>query len=191
MEDLVKLVEGNKFVGQEFLVWLWFETELFEGTLELRDGSQCELWLENHLTLARDKELASLKGQAPSANAEAHEALRQGKLPTRACVRVLRNELEYGFVLTADDLALSSVKIPAQLKQEKEEQFYERMYLLEELENMIEGLFADFLLLRLGKAWDASVLPAVRLWVKEDAADVDGYRRKRAEALSKRPKPRD
>jgi hypothetical protein len=188
MEDLAHLVEGMKFVGSEFLVWLWFESELFEGSLQLIDGTQCEFWFESQLLLVRDKEQASLKGEAPSANPEAHEALRQGKLPSRARVRLIRNELEYGFVLSADDLSLSSVKIPAQLKKEKDEQFYERMYLIEELETMLEGLFADFLVLRLGKAWDAFVLPNMRTWVKDEAADIDGYTRKLAESITRKRK---
>jgi hypothetical protein len=189
MEDLLQLVEGRKFVGQEYLTWLWFETELFEGTLQLNDGTECEFWLESQLVLVRDKEQASLKGLAPSSNAEAHEALRQGKLPIRARVRLIRNELEYGFVLGTDDLSLSSVRIPAQLKKEKDEQFYERMYLLEQLESMVEGLFADFLVLRLGKAWDGFVLPTIRAWIKDEPVDIDGYTRKRAESLG-RKKPR-
>ncbi len=187
--DLVALVEGKRFLGPEFLVWLWFESEAFEGTLQLADGTSCEFWLEGDLLLERDKEIASLKGMAPSANAEAHEALRQGKLPTRARVRIIRNELEYGFVLGAEDLALSSVKIPAQLKDEQDEKFYERMYLIEELEGIVESLFADFLTLRLCKIWDTTVLPTVRTWVRDDAIDLDEYTRKRAEALAKRHRP--
>lgn len=184
--DLVALVEGKTFLGSEYLVWLWFEAELYEGTLPLADGTQCEFWLESELSLERDSETAKLKGASPSANAEAHEALRQGKLPTRARVRVIRNELEWSFVFTTEDLALSSVKIPATLKDEKDEKFYERMYLVEELETMIESLFGDFLTLRLGKAWDAFVLPTMRTWVKDDGVDLDGYTRKRAESLAKR-----
>lgn len=184
--DLVALVEGKKFLGPEFLVWVWFESEAFEGTLQLADGTQCEFWLETDLLLARDKETAALKGEAPSANAEAHEALRQGKLPLRARVRIIRNELEYGFVLTAEEMALSSVKIPAQLKSEQDEKFYERMYLIEELEGIIESLFGDFLVLRLGKVWDTTVLPTIRTWVRDEAVDLDTYTRRRAEALAKR-----
>jgi hypothetical protein len=186
MEELAKLVEGKSFAGQEFLVWLWFESELFEGTLQLHNGTPCEFWLESQLTLVRDREQAALRGEAPSANAEAHEALRQGKLPARACVRIIRDQLEWVFVLTAEDLSLSSVRIPAQLKDEKDEKFYERMYLIEELETMVEGLFADFLLLRLGKGWDTFVLPAIKTWIKNGSADVDSYRRKREETLVRR-----
>jgi hypothetical protein len=186
MEDLAALVEGKMFAGQEFLVWLWFESELFEMTLTLNDGNPCEFWFESSLALARDNEQTSLRGEAPSSNAEAHEALRQGKLPVRAAVRIIRDQLEWAFVLTADDLSLASVRIPAQLKEEVDEKFYERMYLIEQLETMLEGLFADFLTLRLGKAWDSFVLPAIREWVKDDTADADAYGKKRAEALRKK-----
>lgn len=187
--DLVDRIESSKFTGAEFLVWLWFESELFEGTLQLSDDTQCELWFESQLTLAREKEQAALKGTAPSANAEAHEALRQGKLPTRARMRIIRNELEYAFVLAAEDLSLSTLRIPAQLKTEADEQFYERMYLVEEIEGIVDGLFADFVTLRLGKSWDGFVLPALRQWVREgEVSDADEYGRKRTAALAKRKK---
>ncbi len=187
--DLVALVEGKRFLGSEFLLWVWFESEAYEGTLPLADGTQCEFWLESDLVLANGTEIAALKGMAPSANAEAHEALRQGKIPTRARIRILRNELEFGFVLSAEDLSLSSVKIPAQLKREQDEKFYERMFLIEQLEQIVESLFADFLVLRLSKTWETTVLPAIRTWVRDDPVDLDEYGRRRAEALARRHRP--
>ncbi len=187
--DVVDRIEGCSFAGAEFLVWLWFESELFEGTLQLSDDTTCELWFESQIILAREKEQAALKGTAPSSNAEAHEALRQGKLPTRARMRIIRNELEYAFVIGAEDLSLSTLRIPAQLRQETDEQFYERMYLVEEIEKIVDGLFTDFLVLRLSKSWDGFVLPALRAWVRgEEAPDADDYGRKRAAALARRKK---
>lgn len=192
--DLVDLIEKRRFVGQEFLVFLWFESELFEGRFNIEGFGPCEIWLEGQITLTQEKEQSRLKGAAPSAAPEAHEALRQGKLPTQARVRVTRGELEYVFLFTAERLALSAVKLPSVVKEKEEtdEQFYERMYLLEDLETLLGTLYGDFLALRLSTLWEAEAMPAIRTWMRGEAiADPLAYRRARSRAAplghAKRP----
>ena len=189
--DLVDLIEKRRFVGREFLVWLWFESELFEGRFEAPGVGPCEVWLEGQITLVQEKEQSRLKGATPAAAPEAHEALRQGKLPTQAKVRVTRGELDYAFVFNADALSLSGVKIPAQVKEESDEQFYERMFLVEDLEELFGALYADFLALRLSTAWESDVAPAIRAWVRgEVIADPEALRRlrKRVTPLGRAPR---
>jgi hypothetical protein len=182
--DLVDLIEKRRFVGQEFLVFLWFESELFEGRFDVPGFGPAELWLEGQITLTQDKEQSKLKGSAPSAAPEAHEALRQGKLPTQARVRISRGELEYAFLFTADKFALSAVKLPSLVKEETDEQFYERMYLLEELESLLGALYGEFLALRLSTLWETDAMPAIRAWVRgEPIADPAAYRKARARAV--------
>ena len=88
--SLAELIEQRRFVGREFLVWLWFESELFEGRFELQGIGPSEIWLESQMTLVQEKEQSRLKGAAPSSAPEAHEALRQGKLPSQARERGAR-----------------------------------------------------------------------------------------------------
>lgn len=183
--DLAVLIEERRFVGREFLVFLWFESELFEGRFDVPGFGPCEIWLEGQITLTQDKEQSRLKGAAPSAGPEAHEALRQGKLPAQARLRVSRGGLEYGLVFKAETLALSAVKIPRVLKDEEDDQFYERMYLIEDIEALFGTLYGEFLALRLSTAWDAKVAPILRGWVRGEAlGDALPYRRLRAEVLS-------
>jgi hypothetical protein len=178
--DLVDLIEKRRFVGREFLVWLWFESELFESRFDLKGFGPSEIWLEGQITLVQEKEQSRLKGATPSAAPEAHEALRQGKLPTQARVRVARGELEYAFLFNADTLGLSAMKIPGVMKEETDEQFYERMYLIEELEAQFSVLYGDFLALRLSTAWDSVVAPGIRAWVRSEPVDAVAYQKVRA-----------
>ena len=177
--DLVDLIEKRRFVGREFLVWLWFESELFEGQLDIKGVGPCQLTLESQITLVQEKEQSQLKGATPSANPEAREALRQGKTPTRAKARMGFAEFEYTFVFAADSMAISAVKIPAVVKKDEgDEQFYERMYLIEELESRLGALYAEFLALRLSKAWASDVAPAIRAWAHEEPGiDPAAYRK--------------
>lgn len=179
--NLADLIEKRRFVGREFLVWLWFESEIMEGRFDVEGFGPCEILLEGQIALTQDKEQNRMKGAAPSATPEAHEALRQGKLPAQARVRVVRGELEFGFVFTAETLGLSAVKIPKVINEEGDEQFYERMYLVEDLESMMGSLYAKFVALRLGAAWDSAVVPAIRAWMRDEPVDVAAYRRMRAQ----------
>lgn len=179
--DLVDLIEKRRFIGREFLVFVWFESELFDGQVPVEGFGPCELRLESWITLSCDKEQARLKGVMPSAEPEAHQALRQGKLPAQARLRVTVGEFEYAFAFNADTLALASVKIPSVVKDEADEQFYERMYLVEELESLLAALYAKFVAVRLSTAWEQQVLPAIRAWVRgEPTMHPDVYAKLRA-----------
>lgn len=185
--DLVDSIERGRFIGREFLVWLWFESEVLEGTLETRTEGSFELWLETAITLVAEKEQSRLKGAIPSSQPEAAEALRQGKLPTQARLRVIKDGLEYALMFAADGLTLSSVRIPATLKAENDEQFEERMDLIERLDRLFDALYSDFLVLRLGAAWDAHVAPAIRAWIRDDGSvNVEAYVREKKAALARK-----
>lgn len=180
--SLAELIETRRFLGREFLTWLWFESELFEQRFTLDPFGECELWLERQLTLQTppdlEKQQSKLTGTAPSGTPEAREALRQGKLPTQARIVVRRDEQDFALVLDADSLALSGVKIPALLKGDGDDPFYERIQLIEEIEHAIESLYREFLTLRLERAWTDRVLPAMRSWMREEeGAALDDYRR--------------
>lgn len=186
--DLLQLIEGRRFLGREFLTWLWFESELLEGQMGVGGVGDFELFLEKHITLEagkKDKEQSKLKGTQPSNSPEAREALRQGKLPTQAFVRVKRGEQEYSFVFRADTFALAGVKVPQLLKENEDDPFLDRIGHVEDVEAMVEGLYADFVLLRTTPAWAGLVLPAMLRWSRDEAGN-DGatYREARATALS-------
>ena len=178
-----ELQETRRFLGREFLAWLWFESELFEQRFSIAEFGDCEVWLERSITLEsngeREIEKSKLTGEAPSGRPEAREALRQGKLPTQAKLVVKRGEQDFSLVLDADTLGLSGVKIPALLKGDGDDPFYERIQLIEELEGAVESLYRAFLLLRLDPSWGRAVMPAIRAWMREDEDDaLEAYREK-------------
>jgi hypothetical protein len=191
--DLIDLIEKRRFLGREFLVFLWFESELFDGWIPVDGYGPCEVRLEGQITLSCDKEQARLKGTAPSADPEAKQALRQGKLPAQARLRVTAGELAYTFTFLADALAIAAVKIPSVVKSEADEQFYERMYLVEELEALVSALYAKFVGVRLSTAWEEHVLPAIRAWVRSEPTlhpDVYAKLRARVPPIGKVARPK-
>lgn len=205
--QIVDRIEKRRFVGREFLLWLWFESDVFEATLRTEKHGQFGLWVENQLVLSSGKESTRIKGSYPGGGREAKEALLTGKLPETATFRLTLHDRDIAFALKAERLAISGLKLPTVLQaepqepavppeprgrpkkkrttveqddereaDERNESFYERMALTQEVEDLLEALYADFLALRLGEAWQHTVLPAQREWAaSRRAAAVEDY----------------
>ena len=191
MKDLVERIEQNRFVGREFLLWLWFESQLFETNLAPHGMPSCSLWLETRMTLSFEKDESVLKSAAPGAAPEAREALRQGKLPREARIRMITEEREYAWTFKADTLGLSALALPAELTKKDDdahEVLYERMRLVEALEATLEALWSDFLALRLSEAWEATVVPVLGQFAHDEDIDEAGYTKAKQRALAKRSK---
>ena len=157
------------FLGSEFLTWLWYASEVSDGRFML-DGEQVELRFEDLLVLESilaDSQENTFKGGEPTRSEEARLALRLGKKVSRAKLKLRRGEREFAFTVRAANLDLSAIKLPAVLARSEEEAFYERFYLLEELDKTIQQLYLAFLARRLGPAWEGEILPALRAWVQQ------------------------
>lgn len=172
--SLAERIETRRFLGREFLVWLWCRSEIFEQQLEV-EGQAIELWLEKSIVFVAltesGAEKAALSGLAPSGGPEAREALRQGKMPVKAKIAIRMAEQDFSFFFDAETMAMSGVKIPALLKGEGDDPFFERMQLLEQIEGVVELLYRDFLKVRLSRAWPKAA-SAIRKWMHEAADPI-------------------
>lgn len=173
--DLLDKIDRTSFIGNEFILFLWFASEVLESELPANGSDTMTLWLDDQLVLAHPvhaEEKATLKGVAPSGTAEAKEALRQGKLPERAHVGLTLGERSYTFTLEGDPLRLGGIKLPALVDEDIDEQFYERMMLLDQLEEVMGALLERFVRLRLSRSWKSTALPLMRAWV-DGSPDLD------------------
>lgn len=165
--DLVDLIESRRFLGAEFLLWLWRQCELHDGHFELdglsmgADGTETErvvvsfddqLVLEGFLA---ETEQSRLTGGAPTHSQEARTALRAGKHVSKAKMRVSRGEREWVFKFDATEFQYGSVKVPSVLK-EHHERILERLALIDELTEIWLALYRRFLDVRLSDAWTAA-----------------------------------
>lgn len=191
--DYAALVEANRFVGREFLLWLWFESELFETNLAPSEGTPFALWLETQLTLASDTEETRVRSTMPGEAPEAKKALVQGKLPKDARIRAVLDDYEYAWSFKADDLAISGLKVPAQLKadDDKYEALYERMRLVEGVEAQLEALYRDFLRMRLDAAWERDIVPILSRWARAKPVDEAAYKAIKAKLVTRKKSAKD
>lgn len=214
--QLLERIEKRRFVGREFLMWLWFESEIFDATLSTAAHGSFGFWIEGTFVLSAGKEVTRIKGSQPASAREAKESVLRGKLPESAGLHLSWGEREISFTLKADTLAIARLGLPTlldkadeapplllddkkapppkkprttaarQRSDESDEQharFTERMELASEFEGLLEALFRDFLRLRLGSAWDATVLPAINAWIRGGTIDADDYAARRKKSL--------
>ncbi len=168
--DIYERIESTRFVGEEFLTWLWFKSERNEGVFELEDGTTIELHFDNQLTLEAnlaEAERSRLTGGSPSFSPEAKEALRRGKRVAQAKFRLHRDLREWLLTVTARTLGISGLKIPAVLSREEDDKFYERMDLIDEADALMRGLYALFLEQRLDAEGWKTELAAMGEWAND------------------------
>lgn len=213
--DLYQSVERSRFLGRELLLFLWFESEILDGTLSTKKTGSFGMWVEKEISLSVEKQTTKIRGSLPAKAREAKEALLLGKMPDKIGFRLVRGEREADFVLRGDTLSLSGVKLPTVLEEEEvigldapptapkrkprernaeaeaervavesQEGFFERMHLLREVEEVIEALYAEFLVLRLGPAHGEFVSHSILAWAEGREVDADAYAKKRKAALS-------
>lgn len=185
--DLVDRIETTRFLGGEFLLWLWFSRDVTDGDIEVPDLGVIDVALETQLTLEdplSDRERVTIRGAAPFGGAEADQALRQGKLPRKVGLRIIYDKSEWVTTLDAATLALQGVKLPAIHSETAEEQFHERMRLLEQLHDLVQGLYRHFLGVRLSPLWQSDLAPAMMSWLTgELVMDAKAYDRLHRRAL--------
>ncbi len=206
--QLVDRIESRRFVGREFLLFLWLESEIFEATLRTEEHGEFGLWLERRLVLSANKESTRITAPSPGLGREAKEALLRGQLPESAGVRMTRGDDDTSFVLKAEQLGVSGLKLAtvldedegpnplleemmpkprapkkskhaADIDHEAHEAFYERMRLTNEFEGVIEALYFDFLALRLSAAWPKTFVPLARAWARGDTLNTAAYEKAR------------
>ena len=146
----LELVEQGRFLGEEFLLWLWMRG-LAEGGTSGLDGDTSACFIDDSVLLVSErgdvKELSLRKGN-PAESLEAFEALSRGMRPCKAKARLLSGDMEWTFVLDAASLDTSAMKLPPTQAKDPAGRVADRLFLLEEGITHLEQRFAHFLGLR-------------------------------------------
>ena len=110
-----------------------------------------------------------LRGEGPSRSPEAKDALRTGKVPRRAGLIVDAAGHQYSLTLSAEALAVGSLKMPEVEEAESPRVvFEERVAMLRELNKSLDALFDTFLKTRAASGWE-SYTNGVRRWIIQAA----------------------
>jgi hypothetical protein len=163
---------SRDFLGNEFLLWLWYHTDAESDTIKLLDNSEVTVMLARTLTLECPRGQTgheTITSEGPARLPEARRAIQSGKLPRKAGLTLVRHADQYELTLQAETLAVGAAKLPA-----GDESIAEPRARLEERATQLRGLIETLDLLydafgqkRLTAAWEEE-LPRIQKWLKRD-----------------------
>jgi len=158
------------FLGNEFLLWLWFTLEEHGDTLALADGSQLAVMLAKTLSLECPRGLSgseTIRSDGPTRLPEARRAIQAGKLPRQAGLILVRHDQQYELTLQAEILAVNGAKLPKGEEIEERARMEERVGQLRQLLESLDRLYDAFLHKRLGSDW-AVELAQIQKWLQRE-----------------------
>lgn len=162
--DIVDLIQDKRFLGQEFLAWLWFKSEERGGSVDVPGIGDVTVIFEKHMLLEYGEGESNEKVICRGLQTELREArtgLALGKKPEQARIMFLKGDYEFGVTLAAALLEFRNVKLPKTVDSADESddpdsvegRILERIALFEELNNLVNDLFRMFLVIRVGDQW--------------------------------------
>jgi hypothetical protein len=166
---------GNfDFLGNEFLLWLWWRWETQSDTLELPDGSEVTGMLTRTLRLEcprGESGKETITAEAPTSLPEAALAIRSGKLPRKVGLSMVRHGEQYEAVLQPETFSVSGAKIYSEGEGEADGRgiLEDRIESLRGLHETLTLMFHAFCEQRVGKSWHKDLEPMQR-WLKASAA---------------------
>jgi hypothetical protein len=161
---------SRDFLGNEFLLWLWFVLDADADSLKLADGSEVSAILARSLVLEcprGETGRQSITSDGPARLPEARRAIQAGKLPRKAGLTLGRHDRQYELTLQAESLAVSGARLPAPEEAEERARLEERITQLRHLLETLDLLYDAFGRVRLGDAWPRE-LARVQKWLQRD-----------------------
>ncbi len=166
-------------IGQEFLTWLWYNSEAKNGTYYTTKGqNHYSVYVSQRVVVKGGEgdaiETASVSASVNSTLREAKMGLITGKMVVRALLIIEKENLLYSTTLKAEDFTLNSFKTPAISKDDKEDadpdaSFLEKMYLLNEGLNLLDDTYLQFLNIRINPQTWAEECKLISEWINTEA----------------------
>ena len=160
---------SRDFVGNEFLMWLWYNSEGESDTITVADKSEITYMIARTLTLECPRGQTgheTISHEGPSRLPEAKRAIQSGKLPRKLGLTLVRHAYQYELALHAETLGVGSAKFPPPPEDVKDgrAKLEERADRLRHLIETLDLLYDAFGQARFGKQW-SDTLPRMQKWL--------------------------
>ncbi len=172
MLDVSVAYNRYKFLGHEFLTWLWYMIDNDQAGLQKADEELGALTIGNRVVIENNRnnreETITIRGDGAGLE-EGLIALKKGGKVTEINLAYRSGELEWRFNLKGESLSVSSLKNPETGKVEKSEDVegavLERIYLLEKVLNLVQNLYGRFIHERVSNDWDRRIVGEINGWI--------------------------
>jgi hypothetical protein len=149
------------FLGDEFLLWLWYHADAIGDTVNLPDDTTATIFFSGGLKVD-DPRGQTGNGTMNSTSAvrlpEARTAIKHGKLPRKAALTFVRQGEQFSLILQAETLAVTSGKLPPPPEDVNGRARDEhRLQATRDLVEAVDRLFEEFLTRRLAPSWSGEL----------------------------------
>ena len=173
MLDVAVAYNRYKFIGNEFLTWLWFTIDTNQPFFQKVDETIASLYLGNRIVLENNindtSELIIIKGDDAGLE-EGLLSLRKGAVVIEMNLSYKTENQDWKFTLKGESLSFSSLKVPetgpVETKEDIEGMVLEKSYLYEKAINLVNRLFNIFLKLRSTVEWNQQTVPKIKKWIQ-------------------------
>jgi hypothetical protein len=173
MLDIAVAYNRYKFMGNEFLTWLWYTIDTNPSFFQTVDESILSLNIGNRIVLENNindtSEIITIKGDDAGLE-EGLLSLRKGAVVIEINLVCKAENQEWKFTLKGESLSFSGLKVPEtgpmESKDEVEGIVLEKIYLFEKAVNLVNHLFNHFLKLRSTLDWNEQTVVQIRKWIQ-------------------------
>jgi hypothetical protein len=161
---------SRDFLGNEFLLWLWYVLDAESDTISLADGSEVTVLLARHLVLECPRGQTgreSIHSEGPARLPEARRAIQDGKLPRKAGLTLVRHDRQYELTLHAETLAITGAKLPAPEEDDDRARLEERIGLIRHLLETLDLLYDAYGRRRGAAGWSRE-LGKIQKWLRRE-----------------------
>lgn len=173
MLDVSVAYDRYKFLGHEFLTWLWFIMDVDQTSIVKTNKDMVSLEMDNRIVLENslDDRVENIRIKGDDAGLEeAKISLQKGGVVTELNFSFKSGDHEWKFNVKGESLNISSLKSPETGKIEKNDDIegavLEKIYLYEKVVSLVENLYNQFIYLRISNKWDVDIVPRIKKWIK-------------------------
>jgi len=172
MLDISFAYSRYKFLGNEFLTWLWFIVENDMERLQKIEKDLVYLNIGNRIVLENKindaVETITILGDDAGLE-EGIISLGKGAVVTEINLLYKSGDNEWRFTIKGESMNISNLKTPetaiVESSEEIEGMVLEKAYLYERATELIDNLFNEFIKLRVSGKWTESIVPNIRKWI--------------------------
>jgi hypothetical protein len=172
MIDVSVSYNRYKFIGEEFLTWLWFVIEKDTTFLSELDPKGAQVTIGNRIVLENRHqdtvESITIKGDDAGLE-EGVISLRKGAVVTEMNLSYKSGDHQWAFNLKGESLNFSGLKLPEtgpiDRKEDIEGAILEKIYLFDQVFRFVDAVFGKFIQLRVTNAWLEREVPRMRAWI--------------------------
>lgn len=168
---------ARDFLGNEFLLWLWWILETHSDTLNLSDKTTVSCLMSHTLTLEcplGETGKDTIASQSPPRLPESKKALSLGKMPRKTGLILVRHDEQYELKLQAETLGVGAALLPKIEAESSQARLEDRVVQIRHLSETLDLLYEEFCRQRLSSNWSGHAAE-IRGWLQERSVGAASF----------------